>query len=118
MKPETKWVTDWRYGIEPNIEKMTSEELLEIFRDFWNVASLEIKSKSTKQRYAGALHALGGHMVEEAGNGNRGDKSIYNFLKVYIDSGDGPLIHHDNEVWQNELDTVCRKLYKYLTAQS
>lgn len=24
-----------------------------------------------------------------------------------------PLIYHDNEDWQNEIDMVCRKLYKY-----
>jgi len=117
MKPETKWATDWRYGVEPELEKKTSEELLLVFQDFWNGTCLETKSKSTKQRYAGALHALGGYLVEEAVNGNRGNKLIYDFLKSYIDSGDGPLIYHDNEAWQSELDTVCRKLYKFLAAR-
>jgi len=117
MKPKTKWITDWRFGVEPELEKKTSEELLVIFQDFWNGACLETKSKSTKQRYAGALHALGGYLVEEGVNGIRGDKSIYDFLKGYIDSGDGPLIYYDNEAWQSELDTVCRKLYQFLVAQ-
>ena len=117
MKPTIDWITDWGYGVEPSKEKETSEELLRIFQDFWCWANLDTKSKSTKQRYSTALAALGGYIVEETGNGNRGAKSIHEFLKSYIDSGDGPLIYHDNEAWQDELDTVCRKLYKYLIAQ-
>ncbi|MEA3486594.1 MAG: hypothetical protein U9R20_02965 [Thermodesulfobacteriota bacterium] len=114
MKPTNDWITDWHYGVEPSQEKRTSKELLGIFQDFWGWADLENKSKSIKQRNSAALHALGGYLVEETGNGHRGSKTIFGFLKGYIDSGDGPLIHHDNEAWQNELDTVCRKLYKYL----
>ncbi len=112
MKPTNEWITDWRYGVKPSQEKKTSDELLEIFQDFWGWSNLETKSKSTKQRYSAALHALGGYLVEETGNGHRGSKIIQDFLKGYIDSGDSPLIHHENE-----LDTVCRKLYKYLAAQ-
>lgn len=114
MKPTKEWVADWHYGVEPKLERKTSEELLIIFDEFWSWASLEEKSKSTRQRYSGALHSLGGYIVEEAANGKRGDESIQAFLKRYIDTGDGPLIHQDNEAWQNELDTVCRKLYKYV----
>ena len=117
MKPTIDWITDWRYGVEPSQEEKTSEELLSIFQDFWGWANLEKKSKSTKQRNFAALHALGGYLVEESGNGHRGSKTILEFLKGYVDHGDGPLIHHDNEAWQNELDTVCRKLYKYLITQ-
>lgn len=117
MKPDKKWITDWHHGVEPELEKKTSEELLIAFQDFWNSTCLDAKSKSTKQRYTGALHALGGYLVEEAVNGKRGNKSIYDFLKSYIDCGDGPLIYHDNEAWQSEFDTVCRKLYKFLAAQ-
>jgi hypothetical protein len=117
MKPATEWTTDWRYGVEPKQEGKTSEELLLIFHEFWDWAGLDKKSKSTRQRYSVALHALGGYLVEETGNGHRANKPIQDFLKHYIDSGDGPLIHTDNEAWQNELDTVCRKFYKYLVAQ-
>ena len=117
MKPATEWIADWRNGVKPDQERKTSEELLLIFQEFWNWAGLDKKSKSTKQRYSVALHALGGYLVEEVGNGHRGNKSIQRFLTYYIDSGEGPLIHYDNETWQNELDTVCRKLYKYLAAQ-
>ncbi len=117
MKPTNDWITDWHYGVKPSQEEKTSEELLEIFQDFWSWCNFETKSRSTKQRYSAALHALGGYLVEKTGNGHRGSKVIREFLKGYIDSGDGPLIHPDNETWQNELDRVCRKLYKYLAAK-
>jgi len=116
MKPKDNWITDWSYGLKPNLEKKTAEELIEIFQEFWLWANIESKSKSTRQRYSSALHALGGYLVEETGNGHRGSKTIQDFLKDYIDLGEGPLIHINNEAWQNELDTVCRKLYKYLVA--
>jgi hypothetical protein len=41
---------------------------------------------------------------------------IREYLESYVASGDGPMIYHDDETWQDDLDTVCRKLYKYLTA--
>ncbi len=117
MKPANDGIKDWRYGAYPEQEKATSRELLEIFKDFWEWASLETKSKSTRRRYSGALHALGGYLVEEAGKGDRGSKTIHEFMKNYINPEEGPLIYHDNEAWQNELDTVCRRLYKYLLSR-
>ena len=117
MKPTNDWIKDWRYGVERSQEEKTSEELLRIFEDFWGWANLETKSKSTRKRYSAALHSLGGYLVEEVGKGHCGSKTTHEFLKGYIDSGDGPLIHYDNEAWQNELDTVCRRLYKYLLTQ-
>jgi hypothetical protein len=32
----------------------------------------------------------------------------------HIGSRDGPLIFHDNEDWQGELDMVCRKLNRHI----
>lgn len=55
--------------------------------------------------------------MEEVGKGHCGSKTTHEFLKGYIDKGNGPLIHHDNDAWQNELDAVCRRLYKYLLTQ-
>jgi len=108
---------DWRCGIIPSQEDQTANELIEIFKDFWSWANLETKSKSTKRRYSAALHALGGYLVEETAKGNRGTKKIIEFLKEYIDTEEGPLIHYDNEAWQAELDTVCRRFYKYLNSR-
>jgi hypothetical protein len=117
MKPTNDWISDWRYGLKPGQEAKTAEELIGFFQNFWLWANIETKSKSTRQRYSAALHALGGYLVEETGNGHRGSKTILEFLKDYIDSGEGPLIYQDNEAWQNELDAVCRRLYKYLATQ-
>ena len=94
-----------------------SEELLKIFEDFLNWSNPEKKSKSTRRRYAAALHSVEGYLVEEAEKEYCGSKTIHEFHKGYIDSGDGPLVLHDTEALQNELDTVCRRLYKYLLAQ-
>ena len=104
-------------GIMRGQEEKTAEELIEIFKDFWTWANLEAKSKSTKRRYSSSLHALGGYLVEETAKGYRGLKNIREFLKDYIDAGEGPLIYYDNEAWQDELDTVCRRLNKYLNAK-
>jgi len=59
MEPNNRWIDDWRYGVKPSLEKQTSEELIKIFQGFWLWANLDEKSKSTKQRYLTALHALG-----------------------------------------------------------
>lgn len=116
MKPTNNWIEDWSYGAKPRHEEKTAEELIRILEEFWDWAKLESKSKTTKQRYSAALHALGDYLVKETGNGFRANKGIREFLEEYIDSEGGPLIHHDDELWQNELDAVCRKLYKYLLA--
>jgi len=117
MKPTNDWIKDWRYGAATSQEEKISIELLRIFEDFWGWSNIEKKSKSTRQRYSAALHSLGGYLVEEVGKGHCASKTTHEFLKGYIDSGCGPLIHHDNESWQNELDTVCRKLFQYLLSQ-
>ncbi|MEJ2620121.1 MAG: hypothetical protein P8163_07630 [Candidatus Thiodiazotropha sp.] len=59
MKPSSNWTKDWRYGLEPRLEMLVAGELLIIFQAFWDWFDLDAKSKSTKQRYAAALHALG-----------------------------------------------------------
>jgi len=118
MIPTENWIKDWRYGLEPGLEKRVSEELIEIFKAFWAWANLDTKSKNTQQIYSAALHALGGYLVEEVGNKARLPETTQELLRGHIDSGDGPLIHHDNETWQNELDRVCRKLFKYINTQS
>ena len=115
MRPTEDWIKEWRYGVNPHLEREVSEGLLEIFKEFWDRADIDAKSKSTKQRYAAALHALGGYLIEQIGNEAKAASTVREFLAGYIYPGEGPLIHHDNEAWQNELDTVCRKLYKYLT---
>jgi len=117
MKPKESWIEDWRYGTAPEKERVISEELLGIFQQFWLWADLDRKSKSTRQRYSDALHALGGWAVEKAGD----ESSAIDAHQILVNAtsgGDGPLIHLDREQWQRELDTVCRKLYKFLVSES
>jgi hypothetical protein len=117
MIPTENWLKDCRCGLDPNLEKRVSEELVEIFQAFWDWANLDTRSRTTQQTYSGAPHALGGYLVEEVGNGVQFPETTQEFLRAYIDSGDGPLVHHDNEAWQNDLDRVCRKLYRYIDTQ-
>jgi hypothetical protein len=117
MKPTTEWIKDWRTGLHPRLETQTAEELLHVFKTFWDWSNLDKKSKSTKQRYASSLHALGGYLVKEVVNGHNNNKPIQEFIMSYIDTGEGPLIYHDNETWQKELDAVCRKLHKYMASK-
>jgi hypothetical protein len=114
MKPDKKWMDDWMIGVKPVREKEIASELIDKFLDFWDQEKLDEKSKTTMNRYAGALHALGGFLVERAVMGEDKDKTADELLREHIDLDEGPLIYHDNEEWQTELDMVCRKLFKYL----
>lgn len=115
MKPTKQWIKDWRYGVDTKPEKRVSEGFIKIFTGFWIWANVDTKSKTTQQRYSTALHALGGYLIAQIGNGANVSGTTQEFLAGYLDAGEGPLIHHHNESWQNELGTVCRKLYKYMT---
>ena len=113
MNPNIKWIEDWRIGENPSREKDVSKDLISIFSDFWNDVGLDKKSKTTRNRYAGGLHAIGGYLVEQAISDDDSAKTALELLAKHIGPYEGPLIHHDNEIWQEEIDMVCRKLYKY-----
>lgn len=103
MEPTDSWIKDWRIGVSPAKEGEAGRELLEIFRRFWQWAELDRKSKSTKQRYSGALHALGGWAVEKAIESNQPTDAHQQLLDATA-VGDGPAIYLDREEWQKELD--------------
>ena len=44
----------------------------------------------------------------------RENKTLEELLFEYIYPDDGPLIHHDNETWQKEIDMVSHKIYKFI----
>jgi hypothetical protein len=114
MKPNIKWINDWHIGENPSKEKEISTELLEIFMDFWANEKLDEKSKTTKNRYGTSLHTIGGHIVEHAIVKDDSDKTAYELLSDNICDDEGPLIYPENQDWQNEVDMVCRRLYKYM----
>jgi len=114
MKPNNEWLNDWSVGVNPKMERQLSRDLLKIFVEFWKNQHLDEKSKTTKNRYSNALHALGGYLVEQSTYIENMDITAHEILFEHIDPDGGPLIYHDNEDWQKEIDMVCRKLYKHL----
>ena len=115
MKPLVDSTKDWQVGIDKAREEEITLELLNIFSKFWNEASIDSKSKSTINRYRTALQSEGGYIVEKSVTDNGGiNLTAKELLSESINEDEGPLVFHDNEVWQNELDMVCRKLHKYL----
>ncbi|NOZ54183.1 MAG: hypothetical protein GXP08_13815 [Gammaproteobacteria bacterium] len=73
-------------------------------------------SKKTFNRQKNACYALGSYIIGEV-YGYENDtfsetQTGVDILLHYIDQFEGPLVYHDNELWQKELDSVCRKLFK------
>lgn len=119
MKPNRQWIEDWKIDENTSREVRIAEELLQVFSDFWEAYELDRKSKTTRNRYAAALHSLGGYLTENSVTEKEDlDKSSADLLAEYVGPEDGPLIFLDHESWQNEIDMVCRKLYKYLKSNS
>lgn len=114
MKPDYTWIEDWRIGENPAREGKIGHQLLALFVEFWKAEALDEKSKTTRNRYSGALHSLGGYLVEKAVlDEDKFLKTTRELLDKYVGLNEGPLICHDNEIWQNEIDMACRKLHKF-----
>lgn len=116
MKPSSVWIHDWRIGVEPSRERMISREWVRIFASFWEALELDGKGKTTQRRYSNALHALGVYLLKGAVSEKGKPMSARQMLLDAIDSDEGPLIYHDDESWQREIDSVCRKLHRHLMA--
>ena len=115
MKPNRRWLEDWQVGENPAREIQIADDLLKIFNEFWTYKSLDEKSKTTRKRYADALHALGGYLVENSFFGEDDlSKTADELIAAYVDSDGGPLIHVYHERWQNEIDMVCCELHKFI----
>lgn len=117
MEPREEWTKDWRAGVDPAREGKLGRDLLTVFRQFWENENLSTASKSTRNRYSASLHALGGYLVVRGIELDHGLKSAQELLIEAIDLDEGPLIHSDNEAWQAELDTTCRRLYRYMMSR-
>jgi hypothetical protein len=118
LKPNKKWIKDWQINENPLRERNLSHDLLRLFTDFWDAQGLDEKSKTTRNRYAGSLHALGGYLVERGISKDEADMNADELFYEYISPYEGPLIHQDNETWQEEIDMVSRKLYKYMESKT
>lgn len=116
MKPSSAWIQAWRIGVEPSRERWLSREWVRIFASFWDSLELDGKGKTTQRRYSNALFALGGYLLKRAVSEKEEPKQARQMLLAAIDTDDGPLIFHDEESWQLEFDSVCRKLHRYLMA--
>ena len=114
-KIDNTWIKDWAIEEDPIKEKEASIILIKLFQDFLKDYRIEDKSKSTQNRYFSHLHALGGHIIEKCiyDEDYKNHKTI-NILLDQLSPYEGPMIYWTNESWQNELDTVCKRLYKFL----
>ena len=112
--PRDDWSTDWKLGVDTGLEARIGEEIIKVFSTFWRDEGIGERSKSTRQRYEGALHALGGYLVQEAVEGEEPVRSGREMLRSAVEFDEGPPVHLKNPSWQQELDTVCRRLNAYL----
>jgi hypothetical protein len=114
MGPRDEWLKDWFVGVNTGRERAVSRDLLRIFLDFWELEGLNQKSTSTRQRYSGGLHALGGHLVARCTEEDEIEQTALDLLLEAVGLDEGPLIFQDNELWQRELDSTCRRVHRYL----
>jgi hypothetical protein len=113
MKPIIQWTEDWAIGVDISRENEISLSTLELFIDFWDEEAIAEKSKSTLNRYRAALQSLGGYIVEQSVSEEGIESTAKELLLECIDGEGGPLLFQGEETWQNELDMVCRKIYRY-----
>ncbi len=117
MIDKEEWIEDWRIYDDCH---QTSKSLVETFDGFLTYLKNEKKiAKRTIKKHETSCHALGGYIVNDLYNNELPSGDISKFGKELILGYDiqfeAPLIHHDNESWQNEIDATCRQLYKYLS---
>ena len=107
------WSKDWSIG---NEDLWLSEKITPVFESYLSSLADNGVAKKTFNRHKNACHALGGYIIGEV-FGYENDtftkkQTGTDVLLHYIDEDGGPLVYHDNELWQKELDTTCRILFK------
>ncbi len=113
------WDQDWSIYKE---DRNLSKKIIPIFESYLiNILEKGV-SKKTINRHKNACHALGGYIIGEIyGYGNNpfsGNENGEQIILHYIDENGGPLVHHDNETWQKEVDAMCRKLFDVLKGKA
>ncbi len=109
------WEDDWHIM---DGDRDLSRRLVPVFEAFLTALQEKGLAASTVKRHAGSCFALGQYIVEQVFNyewdSYKPTESGEEILLRYVDTLEGPLIFDDNESWQREVDTTCRKLYKFL----
>jgi len=114
LEPRRAWIDDWLMGTDPTREALLARAFVDIFRRFWMAEGLGERSRSTRRRHSGGLHALGGYLVSRGLEPEHTERTAHELLWEAVELDEGPLIFWDNEAWQDELDTTCRRLRRYL----
>lgn len=109
------WEKDWHIV---DGDELLAKELIPVFEKYLAALNEKGVSKSTMTRHKNACHAIGGYIInqvfkyewddlEEPWNGE-------DILFQCVYGLDGPLIFHDNENLQKEVDVTSRKLYNFI----
>lgn len=118
MKPCPDWKTNWICGIDVKKENELADSFIFVFSRFWLDLKIDNKSKKTQRRYSNALKSLGGYLIKQAVSHDELNCPPLNLLMNSLTPFEGPLIYFDNEAWQDEIDLVCRKLYKHIESNT
>ena len=104
----------WKRGIDPDLEASVMKDLIGIFESYWLHNKIQEKSKTTQRRRLGSFFCLGSYVVDAFIEGEI--SSVIGYFSDGTMKYGGPLIHHDDEQAQSEIDTTCKQLHKFLTA--
>ena len=109
------WEEDWHCVAG---DEELSGKLILIFDAYLTELKNKGVAKSTFNRHSGSCHALGGYIVDRIFNyqwdSYDPSESGEEILLRYLDGYDGPLVFDDNESLQRQMDTTCRKLYRFI----
>ena len=115
MENYSNWVRDWNCSDD---DEKLSNELICIFEDFFSMLRETNLSHKTIKKHESSCHALGGYIISEI-FGYENDLDLAELppkeiLNNYISSHEGPLIYPQHEAFQNEIDSTCKKLFKFI----
>ncbi|KEQ18703.1 hypothetical protein [Endozoicomonas numazuensis] len=118
MEKYSEWPREWNCSDE---DEKLSKELTSIFKGFLTMLKESNLSEKTIRRHKSSCHALGGYIISEI-FGYEHDIELAELppkeiLNNYITQYEGPLIYPQHETWQKEIDSTCKKLFKFINQQ-
>ena len=114
MSNFTNFEESWKRGVDPDLEASVMKDLIVIFESFWLHNNIKEKSKTTQRRRLSSFCFLGSYVVDAFIEGEI--SSVIDYFSDETMKYGGPLIHHDDEQAQSEIDTTCKQIHKFLTA--